>query len=290
MPDSGNVAELIPLKRELPLDGLYLSQGLAKMSAEMQRALVLTTYLTDSNGVIAKADEQGHFRVPLETRNASDWRLSQELMAQADVLISGGDYLKRASALGKHPQDILNQFEAAGEFEELGEWRLRGGYEKRSPDLAVVTRKLDFKMPEQVIRGGRRAYVFTTYSMANSDRAKALTASGAAVVGSGETGVEGRRMIDYLADEVSARVIVMVTGPGVLQVLLAAKRLDLLYVTQVQREIRFDDPSSVKMLLSGGKKVQDLKDFRLTYQYLQENVITADGSLAAQLSLRYDRT
>jgi hypothetical protein len=121
MPDSNKVVELIPEKRELPLEGLYLSQGLAKMSAEMQRAAVLTTYLTDRNGVIAKADEQGHFRVPVETRNASDWRLSQELMAQADVIISGGDYIKSAAAPGQHHQDILHQFEAGGEFEELGE-------------------------------------------------------------------------------------------------------------------------------------------------------------------------
>jgi riboflavin biosynthesis pyrimidine reductase len=289
MPDSDKVTELIPVERELPLDGLYLSQGLAQMSAEMQRALVLTTYLTDRNGVIAKADERGHFRVPLETRNASDWRLSQELMAQADVLISGGDYLKSTSAPGKHRQDILHQFEAGGEFEGLGEWRLRAGYEKRSPDLAIVTRKLDFKIPEQVIQGGRRVYIFTTNGMANSERAKALTASGAVVIGSGETGVEGRLMIDYLADEAGARVIVMATGPGVLQLLLAAKRLDFLYITQVQREIRFEDPSSVKTLLSGGQKVQDLKEFRLTHQYLQDNVITADGSLASQLLLRYDR-
>ena len=288
-PKPETVTQVYPEQRVLPLEGLYLGEELARVAAQRQKAVVLTSYLTDADGVIAKADERHHFEVPAEIRNPSDWRLFQELMAQADVLISAGDYLRRVSAPGKHHQDILHQFEAGGEFEELGEWRLRVGYEKRSPDLAVVTRQLDFEIPGEVIQGGRRVYIFTTYGLASSERAKALTASGTVIVGSGEAGVEGRRMIDYLADEVDARVIVMATGPGVLQLLLAAKRLDFLYITQVQREIRFEAPSSVKTLLSGGNKVQDLKEFRLTHEYSQDNVVTADGSLVSQLFLRYDR-
>ena len=88
--------------------------------------------------------------------------------------------------------------------------------------------------------------IFTTDRMAHSDRAKALTASGAAVLGSGETGVDGKEIIDYLGEKLSAHVIVMATGPTVLQLLLRAERLDLLYITQVQREIPFDNPSTAK--------------------------------------------
>ena len=290
MTDSNMVAELWPERKELPLEGLYLSQGLARKSAEMQKPIVLSTYLTDRNGVVAKADEHGHFRVPLETRNASDWQLSQELMAQADVIISGGDYLKSASAPGKHPQDILHQFEGGGEFEELGEWRLRAGYRERSPDLAVVARHLDFQIPEELLNSGRRVAVFTTSGVARFEQARALTTSGVAVIGSGETGVDGKVMTDYLSDELGARVIVMATGPNVLQLLLAAKRLDLLYITQVQREIRFDDPATVKTLLPNGKAVDDIEEFYLTHRYSQNNVSTADGSLVSQMFLRYDST
>ncbi len=289
LPDSNTVTEVLPEKNKLPLQGLYLRQGFPQMAAQMQKALVLTTYLTDRNGVIAKANEQGHFQVPSETRNASDWRLSQELMAQADVIISGGDYLRRASAWGGSSQDILYQFEPGGEFEELGEWRLRSGYEKRSPDLAVVTHHLDFKIPQKVLGRGRRVAIFTTRRVAGSDEARALRASGAAVLGSGETGVDGRRMIDYLNDELGARVIVMVSGPNVLQVLLEARRLDFLFITEVQREIPFDGPSTVKTLLPSVNRVRDLKEFSLTHQYMQDHVATEDGSLVSQIFLRYDR-
>ncbi len=288
--DSATVTEVLPKKRQLPLKGLYLGQDLARISTQTKKPLVTTTYLTDRDGIIAKADDHGHFQVPPETRNASDWRLSQELMAQADVIISGGDYLRRVATPGSHAQDILHQFEPGGEFEELGEWRVRAGYKRRSPDLAVVTRHLDFRIPERVLRSGRRTSIITTYAMANSAQAKALGALGTAVVGSDEADVDGNQMIDYLGDKEGARVIVMVSGPGVLQLLLAAKRLDLLYITQVQREIPFDDPTVVKRLLPDGNMMHEPREFRLTHQYSQDHVLTADGSVVSQFFLRYDKS
>lgn len=287
--DSQSVTELLPEKREVPLQGLYLDQRLAEISAQADKVLVLTTFLTDRNGVIAKADEHHNFQVPPETRNASDWRLSQELMAQAEVIISGGSYLRRRSAPGNHAQDILNQFELGGEFEELGEWRLREGYESRSPDLAVIAHRLDFQIPENVLRSGRRITIFTAARMANHDQARPFSAAGATVIGGGKLGVDGAGMIDYLHDEMGARVIVMTSGPRVFKLLLRAKRLDLIYVTQVQREIAFDDASAVKTLLPNGKRVQDLSEFSLTHRYLQDRAVADDDSLITQFFLRYDR-
>ncbi len=260
------------------------------MSTELGKALVVTTFLTARNGVIAKAEEDHHFQVPRETRNASDWRLSQELMAQSDVIICGGSYLRRLSASESHAQDILLQFEPGGEFEELGEWRLRTGYEKRSPDLAVVARHLDFKIPERVLKSERRTAVFTTDDMANSDEAKRFTAAGTVVIGGRKSGVDGDQIIDYLRDEMDARVIVMASGPRVFELLLQANRLDLVYVTQVQREIPFDDPSRVMTLLPNGKRVQDLREFRLTRQYWQDHAVAGDGAPVSQSFLRCDRT
>ena len=289
MPDSKIVSEVLPDKKQLPLQDLYLDQRLAMMSAQMERALVVTTFLADRNGVIAKADEHHHFHVPAEMRNASDWRLSQELMAQADVIICGGSYLRRLSALGSYAQDILNQFEPAGEFEQLGEWRLRAGYPRRSPDLAVIVRHLDFNIPEKVLRSGRRTAIFTTRDMADSDRARTFMASGTAVVAGGESGVDGNLMIDYLRDEMGHRVIVMASGPSVLELLLRSKRLELLYLTQVEREIPFDDPSTVITFLPNGRGIEDLKAFRLTHQFFQDHAVAADGSAISQFFARYDR-
>jgi len=289
LPDSEQVTQVFPEKRQVPLEGLYLGQKLAEMSAKTGRSLVIANFLTDRNGVIAKADEHHHFQVPLELKNTSDWRLFQELMAQADVIISGGAYLKRVSALGSRAEDILYQFEPGRRFEKLGEWRLRAGYKTRRPDLAVVTRSLDFKIPEEVLRSGRRTMIFTADSIANSDKARAFTASGTVVIGSGEAGVDGNRMIETLSNGMGYRVIMMATGPSVLAILLKANRLDLFYVTEAQLEIPFDDPSTVQAILLGAKKVNELKEFHVTHQYFQENVVTEDGSRISQFFLRYDR-
>jgi hypothetical protein len=85
------------------------------------------------------------------------------------------------------------------------------------------------------------------------------------------------------------RVIMMVSGPRVLDLLLRAKRLDLLYVTQAQVEIPFDDPAALQTVLLGGRKINDLQEFRLAHQFLQENVLTEAGSHTSQSFLRYDR-
>ena len=279
------VNQVFPIKKHVPLEGLYLDQRLMEMATEIGKSLVLTDFLTDKNGVVAKASKDGHFQIPPELKNSSDWGLFQELMAQADVTISGGSYFKRLET----SQDILYQFEPGHAFEKLGDWRLSAGYQKRSPDLAIVTRHLDFELPEEILRSGRKIFIFTTDSMAHSDRAMALCDVDTMVVGSGEAGVDGGRMIATLANGMGYRVMMMVSGPHVLDLLLAANRLDLLYVTQAQVEIPFDDPATVQTILLEGKKISDLKEFRLAQQFIQENVVTEDASVISQSFLKYDR-
>jgi riboflavin biosynthesis pyrimidine reductase len=279
------INQVFPVQRQVPLEGLYLGERLMDRAAETGRSLVLTDFLTDKNGVIARATKAGHFEIPAELKNSSDWRLYQELMAQADVLISGGSYFKRLAT----SQDVLYQLEPGSAFEELGHWRLDAGYQKRSPDVAVVTRDLDFELPERLLQSGRRIMIFTTDSTAKSDKARSLRAGNTAIIGSGEEGVEGDRMIDTLDGEMGYRVIMMASGPRVLDLLLRAKRLDLIYLTQAQVHIPFEDPSTVQTVLLGGKQLTDLKDFHLAHEFIQENVVTEDGSQTSQAFRRYDR-
>lgn len=281
------IHQVFPVKKQVALEGLHLDQKLLDLATQMGRSLVLTDYLTDKNGVVAKAGKEGQFQIPAELKNSSDWGRYQELMAQADVTISGGSYYKRLAADGA--QDILYQFEPGNPFERLGEWRLSAGYKKRSPDLAIVSRHLDFELPQELIRSGRRIVIFTTDSMSHSEEARALRTANTTIVGSGESGVEGGRMIATLAQGMGYRVIMMVSGPHVLDLLLAAERLDLLYVTQAQVEIPFEDPASVQTILLGGKKIDELNEFRLAHQFMQEDVVTEAGSRISQSFLRYDR-
>ena len=278
------IGQVFPVKRQVPLEGLYLGERLLERATQMGRSLVLTDYLTDKNGVIAKAAKDTDFAVPAELKNSSDWGRYQELLAQADVMISSGAYFQRLAT----SQDILYQFERGHAFVRLGQWRLDAGYEKRSPDVAIVTRHLDFELPEELRRSGRRTVIFTTDALANSDEARALSNVNTTVIGSGEAGVEGGRMIATLAGEMGYRVIMMVSGPHVLELLLEAKRLDHIYITEAQVEIPFDDPATVQTVLSEGKKISELQEFHLAHQFIQGNVVTENGSRLSQSFLRYD--
>jgi riboflavin biosynthesis pyrimidine reductase len=280
------INQLFPVKKQVPLDGLYLGQRLMDIAVGIGRSVVLTDFLADKNGVVAKATKDAHFEVPAELKNSSDWGRYQELMAQADVIISSGSYFKRLATNGA--QDILYQFEPGHAFEKLGQWRLDAGFEKRSPDVAIVTRHLDFGLPEELRKSVRRIVIFTTDPMANSDKAKALSNTDTIIIGSGAAGVDGGEMIATLANGMGYRVIMMVSGPHVLELLLAAKCLDLLYVTEAQLKIPVDDPATVQTILLGGKKINELKEFHLAHQFVQENVVTEDGSLISQSFLRYD--
>lgn len=278
------IDQVFPVKREVPLEGLYLGERLTELAAQIGRSLVLSDYLTDKHGVIAKAAGEGQLAIPAELKNSSDWDRYQELMAQSDVIISSGAYFKRL----KTSQDILYQFEPGHAFEALGQWRLDAGYGRRSPDVAIVTRQFDFELPEELRRDGRRIIIFTTDSMANSGKAKALRNANTFILGCGQAGVDGGRMIAALSDDMGYRVIMMVSGPHVLALLLHAKRLDLLYVTEAQVEIPFDDPASVQTVLPGGKKISELQEFHLAHQFIQDNVMTENGSRISQSFLRYD--
>jgi riboflavin biosynthesis pyrimidine reductase len=279
------INQVFPVKRQVPLEGLYLDQRLMDRAAQIGRSLVLTDFLTDKNGVIAKATKDGHFEIPASLKNSSDWGRYQELMAQADVIISGGSYFKRLAT----SQDILYQFEPGNAFEKLGQWRLNAGFKKRNPDVAIVTRDLDFEIPEKLIQSGRRIFIFTADALAKSDKAKSLSNVNIVIIGSGEGRVEGGRMMAALSHDMGYRVIMMVSGPHVLDLLLKAERMDLIYVTEAQVELAFEAPSTVQNMLLGGKKVSDLKDFHLAHQFIQENVVTEDASRTSQSFLRYDR-
>ena len=279
------IDQLFPLQRQASLEGLYLDERLRDSAAETGRSLVLTDYLTDKNGVVAKATDKDHFEIPAALKNSSDWGRYQELMAQTDVIISGGSYFKRLAT----SQDILFQFEPGNAFEKLGQWRLDAGYQKRSPDVAIVTRELDFEIPEKLIQSGRRIVIFTSDAIATSDKARSLTKVNTAIRGSGEGDVEGDRMIDTLSNELGYQVIMMVSGPNILDLLLKAGRLDRIYVTEAQVEIPFDDPSSVRTILSDNRKVSDLEDFELTHQFFQENVVTEAATLISQSFFKYER-
>ncbi len=272
----------------MPLEGLFLKQNLAGIYDKVKRPFVFTVFVTDQNGIVANCNEEGRLQVPPQIRSQSDWQLFQELMAQSDVVISGSSYLKRYKKYGDKAENILYQYDPGGEFESLGQWRLERG-KQRQPDLVFLTHHLNFEIPEGILHGDRKIMVFTTHSMANSKEAGALTDLGVTVVGSGETGVNGERLIHYLGKYLGYHVIMMATGPSVLDLLLEYKQMDLLYVTEVKRVIPFQDPEDIRMILPEGRRVMEMKDFTMTQRYLEENATLQDGTVLNQEFQRFDK-
>jgi len=280
------VKQEFPREQILPLEGLYLSQGLRKIAERLGRPIVIANYVSDKNDVIANQEPGGDFQVPVELKNSYDWRLFQELTAQADVIITGTGYLKRFAKMGEKTQNVLTQFEPGGEYEELGNWRLKNGYKSRNPDIVVASRSLDFDIPKVLTDAGRKIIVFTTHEMAKSPKARELEEAGVRLVGAGSGGVDGKLIIDFLGRE-GYKVIKMTTGPRILKILLDSRVLDRLYVTQVQKEIRAK-PENVQRIRLDGGKVSELPGFGLTAKYIQEDAVPSGDTKVPQHFLIYD--
>ena len=152
------VEQIMPEEKGLPLEGLYLNHRLVEIAEKLKRPLVIANFITDENDVIATRDSEDNFQVAKDVKNPYDWRLFQELTVQADVIKTGAGYLKRFAAKSDEAQNIFFQFDKGAEFEQLGDWRLQNGFKRRNPDIVIVSRTLDFEIPELVKTSGRKIW------------------------------------------------------------------------------------------------------------------------------------
>lgn len=260
------------------IQGLYLNLNLQEVAQKMGRPLVIANYVCDKNDVIAERGPDGAFQVATALKNREDWRLFQELNAQADAIITGPAYFARFEKHGEGAQNVLNQFDKGAEFADLGDWRQQHSL-KRNPDVIVVSRSLDFNIPTVAVAKDRRIIVITTVTGAQSDKAETLRTQGALVLPAGEAGVEGKEMMQQLA-QFNLNVIKMTTGPRVLDILLQGDVLDALFITRVDKELS-QDPKDIQTVLLNGK-VANLPDF--TYKKLgkQEGVVANNGDIIFQ--------
>ena len=292
------IRQLEPEGRTVSIEGLYLSHNLQELAKRTGRPIVVANYVTDLNDVIAIAGARGS---PKELQNPSDWRLFQELTAQADLLITGTSYMTQFAVKGERGQNVLTQFDKGSIFEDLGDWREQNGL-KRNPDLAVVSRSLKFSIPKVVSESGRRVFVFTTHLMQDGENAKELEKAGAKVIGAGKEGVDGAVMLRRLHRE-GHKVIKLTTGPRVLRILMEAEikeeeaelvrrgALDRLYITRVDRKITNNLSGAITVL--EGRKVDDLTSdgggFKRIERYTQDKVKRNDGFETSQEFLVFER-
>lgn len=229
------IRQLFPAAGERPLTNLYLDHNLRDLARQQARPFVYANFVMSLDGRIAITHpSKPGFAIPKNVANKRDWRLFQELAAQADVILTTGRYL-RDWADGR-AQEILAVDDP--EYADLRAWRANQGLPPQ-PDLAILSATLDFPIPPILTANGRRVLVFTP---ANPDpiRAAEIEAEAGALsqTGSlfeaGEGRVSAREMIRILG-ELNYQTVYSAAGPKVLHTLLADQMLNRLYLTQVGR-------------------------------------------------------
>jgi riboflavin biosynthesis pyrimidine reductase len=208
--------------------------------------------------------------VPKNTSNELDWRLYQELAAQADLILSTGRYL-RDWADGK-AQEILQTDNP--KFKDLREWRVARGL-KPHPDIAIISGSLEFPIPKVLTAEGRKAIFFTT---ANPDktRVKEIEEKAGPVYVAGRKRVTGK-LLQRRIRELGYRTVYSSAGPQVLHLLLEGKVLDRLYLTSANRILGGEEFDTILT----GPLLKPTADFRLNSLYYDAAALDGLGQLFA---------
>lgn len=215
-----------------PLQGLYLSHDLRGLAATFERPYVYANFITSLDGRIAVAHPtRPGLMVPKATANERDWRLFQELVGQADLIISSGRYL-RDWADGR-AQEILQIDDPR--FADLRDWRQGQGLPPQ-PDIAIISHSLNFPIPDVLTAGGRRVVVFTTAEHDPSRVPQIEEKAGKVVVAGkeGSTSVDGAIMLRKIG-ELGYHTVYCAAGPKILHMLLQGGALNRLYLTYANR-------------------------------------------------------
>jgi riboflavin biosynthesis pyrimidine reductase len=240
--------------QELPLQGLYLNHNLRQYSNQNGRAYLFSNYVVSLDGRIAiPHPSRPGFIVPKAITNDRDWRLLQELTAQSDIILSTGRYMRDIE--DGRAQEFLQIGDP--KFDDLREWREKQGM-ALYPDVAIISRSLDFSVPKMLIEGGRKVLIFTTANP-NPNRVAQLEDQAGQVIiaGEGDSNVGGDNVGDDNDDSIDGvkmvahltlmgyQVIFAASGPKILHMLLAASVLDRLYITQTSRILGGDPFSAI---------------------------------------------
>jgi riboflavin biosynthesis pyrimidine reductase len=263
------VLELFPNAGvERDLVGLHLGEDLRSL-ASAASSFVFTGFISSIDGRIGTEDAVG---APRALRNDRDWRLFQELMVQADVVLVSGRYVRdveqgMARNIIPDPAD-----QNAG---DLIQYRLDRGLPAR-PAVAVLTRTASFDPAVAAALSDR--VIITHGAQVEADSLQKWADAGLDSVHVGEGGDVG---VDHLMAALAERghaVVFSAAGPKVLAMLLPA--LDALYLTLGAQLL---GGQSFMTLLASDELEPPLR-FTLGTAYLDPNA--PDG--ATQLFLRFN--
>jgi len=230
---SAQILELYPhTGTARALDGTYLDHNLHTLGTSEQ-PFVYANFVSSLDGRIAVVEAHtGESYVLEDLTSSHDWRLFQELQAQADCMITHGGYLRALAA--RKFEDIL-QVGLAKQALDIGRWRSAHNL-TRQPAIAIVSRTLDFPIPPSLERHGQPVHIITGDG-APAERVAFWRDHGCEVVFAGRgASVEGAPMIRTLGARGYARLYLL-AGPQMLETVLRDGSLSRLYLTMTHQLI-----------------------------------------------------
>jgi riboflavin biosynthesis pyrimidine reductase len=223
-----SVTELYPASgTRRPLQGLYLKQTF-ETGKPRKSPFIYSNFISSLDGRIAlPGPGRNSHQVPPAIANSRDWRLFQELAAQADLLITSARYFRQSEdseAQAELPVGLST------EFDDLRAWRIQQGLSPQ-PDIAVFSASLDVPV-SAINRYGDRKVFLITGSAADSEKLGQITAaSHTRVIHCGHDGHVDASLLRNKLDELGYRRVYAIAGPVVLHTLIQGKALDRLYHT-----------------------------------------------------------
>lgn len=219
--------ELFPSSgRSRDLAGTWLELEIHRLG-RADAPLIYGSFVASLDGRIALADPvTGKLALPEAIVNRHDFRLLQELMAQADCFITHGGYL-RAIAAGTL-DDIL-QVGATSGAEDLARWREAQGFANQ-PGILVASGTLDFEVPRSV-REHDQSLTIVTVASAPAQHVRRFEREGFRVIVAGDGDQVEAIPLAGIVSELGYRSAYLVAGPRMLDTMLRQRRLGRLFLT-----------------------------------------------------------
>ncbi|MGD8614860.1 MAG: dihydrofolate reductase family protein [Gammaproteobacteria bacterium] len=223
-----DVIELFPQPgARRALQGLYLKQ-LLETPGPRDGPFIFSNFISSLDGRIAiPGPGRSSHQVPPAIANARDWRLFQELAAQADLLITSARYFRQVA--GKEEQAEL-PLGSSAEFEDLRRWRNSRGMSPQ-PDIAVLSASLDIPLASLRFYEDRKLYLITGAAADDDKLQRLLDASHAEAITCGHQGHVDARILRAKLAALGYRRVYAIAGPAVLHTLVQGDALDRLYQT-----------------------------------------------------------
>jgi riboflavin biosynthesis pyrimidine reductase len=219
-------AEVLPLYpgggAARPVKGLYLDHRLHEIGS-VESPFVYGSFVSSLDGRIAVYEQGSEDTDVLDgLTSPADFRLFQELQAQADCLITHAGYLR---ALDKGRLGNVLQIQAG----DLVDWRKRNGLAPQ-PAIVIASASLDFPVHPSILEHGQPLYI-ATGRRADPARVQEIREHGHHLFFAGDgTMVEGVPLVAALG-ELGYRSLYLLAGPIMLETMLRDRALSRLYLT-----------------------------------------------------------